>query len=627
MISDDAHWKAEKKMYAGIATGIVGKDVYVQEAIGGELGYTKSGDTVYVARNHPLFEKLDKEEAATLRYGVCVHEALHQVFTNFNYMQKSIRTLTSTKLLKTELDRQMYGIFVNLVEDPAIESMASSVVGGTPLAALNFSIRKIYDLSEDFQKGCRYPVEEVINALIQFGDLGILKGEFSFQSARSVFLKIVKPFYNAMNETDPKKRIDAVFPIFAECSRLWAGYSDGKKEEMEKQIIKEMERRGKGSPGKEATSTGRRGTKNGESAVQKRRMETMKRLESEQGKTSSSQNDESGNEYTDKNFAYTASDIPNPPELSEKDKDNIIDGILAYVQDSDTNAEDMEQYYRAFEKFPDLDHKPEYEYLKIINRYAKDPDEKDKEKYHKIVHTMQDGISETVSELHEIFISDRIRKIHCESGRADMNRFASGKPSTRMFKKRRAQGHKTDMCVAVIGDHSGSMYGDKLKHELYAVSALSEIFAELCVPFYFFSFNVEDCTPVQTHFIRWDNTETERTRLVHFEANGNNFDSYSIRYATKLLEERPERHKILFVLSDGLPSFYSSGEKGIKENAEAVMEARRSDIDVIGFGIGATKKETFHRMYREEYYVEVKDPKDIFRQITNRLTAVVEGWE
>lgn len=245
MDKETVRWEAEKNMYSGIVTGIVGREMHVLEAEDGELGYTKAGDTVYVARKHPLFQMIDEKEAATLRYGVCVHEALHQVFTNFSYMQRSISTLSRTKLLKTELDIRMYCIFVNLVEDPAIENMASSVIGGPPLAALGYTIRKIYELSGDFQKGCRYPIEEVINALIQFGDLGILKGNFSFQSARGIFLKIARPFYDAINEMDPKKRIDAVFPIYAECARLWAGYSEKKKEEMESRIAQTMEKRGK----------------------------------------------------------------------------------------------------------------------------------------------------------------------------------------------------------------------------------------------------------------------------------------------------------------------------------------------------------------------------------------------
>lgn len=658
MDKETVRWEAEKNMYSGIVTGIVGREMHVLEAEDGELGYTKAGDTVYVARKHPLFQMIDEKEAATLRYGVCVHEALHQVFTNFSYMQRSISTLSRTKLLKTELDIRMYCIFVNLVEDPAIENMASSVIGGPPLAALGYTIRKIYELSGDFQKGCRYPIEEVINALIQFGDLGILKGNFSFQSARGIFLKIARPFYDAINEMDPKKRIDAVFPIYAECARLWAGYSEKKKEEMESRIAQTMEKRGKSGADREASGTGSRGTCNDSTPTQNRRTETMKRLEAEQGQGQSNherpvadvsaKSKNNGDNHPDDSAVQTGQssaahadnngqtpeqdsiwnqEIPEMPELLEKDRENILEGIRSYMHEPETNATDKKRYYRDFDQFEELNNKSEYRHIQAINRYASEPSPKHVQRYDKILHTMQGGIAGTVSELREIFLSDRVRKIHCESGRADMNRFASGRLSSKMFQKRRAQGHKADMCVTVIGDHSGSMAGEKLTRELYTVVALAEIFAELDIPFYFFSFHVEGRKPIQTHYIRWDNTETERHRLVSFKADGCNFDSYSIRYAAKLLEERPERHKLLFVLSDGLPSFYDSVEMGIRENTTAVMEARLADIDVIGFGIGTTKKETFHRMYGEEYYVEVKNPANMFEQIVGRLTTVVDGWD
>ena len=391
MDKETVRWEAEKNMYSGIVTGIVGREMHVLEAEDGELGYTKAGNTVYVAREHPLFQMIDEKEAATLRYGVCVHEALHQVFTNFSYMQRSISALSRTKLLKTELDIRMYCIFVNLVEDPAIENMASSVIGGTPLAALGYTIRKIYELSSDFQKGCRYPIEEVINALIQFGDLGILKGNFSFQSARGIFLKIARPFYDAINEMDPKKRIDAVFPIYAECARLWAGYSERKKEEMESQIAQTMEKRGKSGADREASGAGSRGTCNDSAPTQSRRTETMKRLEVEQGQSNherpvmdvSAKSKNNGDNHPDDSAVQTGQssaahadnneqapkpdsvwnqEIPEMPELLEKDRENILEGIRSYMHEPETNATDKKRYYRDFDQFEELNNKSESAY-------------------------------------------------------------------------------------------------------------------------------------------------------------------------------------------------------------------------------------------------------------------------
>ena len=111
------------------------------------------------------------------------------------------------------------------------------------------------------------------------------------------------------------------------------------------------------------------------------------------------------------------------------------------------------------------------------------------------------------------------------------------------------------------------------------------------------------------------------------ECSGTNFDSYSIRYAANLLKERPERHKLLIVLSDGLPSYYFSGEEGIRQNTLAVNEARENHIDVIGIGIGNVKSNIFCKMYQKEYFLNVKQPNDLFEMLAERITTVVNGWE
>lgn len=684
----DPRWEAERKSYEFIVSGIVGRDIFVEEAKNGELGYTSSGNTIYVAKEHPLFSTLKADEAAVLRYGICVHEALHQVFTNFNYMKKTIARLQNNHMLKNDLDTQMFCTFVNLVEDPAIENMAESIIGGTPLNALEYTIGKIYELSGNFSKGCQYPIEEIINALVQFGNLGILKGEFQFQSARNIFLKVAKPFYDALNETDGKKRIDAVFAIYAECSRLWAGFTDLKKNNMMQAAINRAQKQGKGSISQEASGNGSQGTCNPDSKKQKRRARTLDQIEekqkgdannpkdnqenasdtasasseknsvgnaarqestkenagknqqepssfnssksSNQDKTDQAEESEcktsAGSNAQDLNDALSKEELA--PELPEKDRDNILDSIFSRIYSSEKESDDINRYHRDFEKFEDLDGKKEYKNIRVINRYANEPASEQKKYYDRIVSEMQAGISQTVDELREIFLSDRARKIYCETGRASMKRFASGKVTTRLFQKRRATGHKMDMCVMVIGDHSGSMWGQKIEQEKCAVIALAEIFAEFDIPFYFMGFNVlGNRSPVQTHYIRWDNTPTERYRLMHFHADGSNFDSYSIRYATKLLEERGERHKLLLVLSDGLPSFYGDVEMGIQENTLAINEAKMADIGVVGFGIGTKNDKKFHQMYGKEYFVKVTRPEEMFVQIAERITTVVENWD
>ena len=141
-------------------------------------------------------------------------------------------------------------------------------------------------------------------------------------------------------------------------------------------------------------------------------------------------------------------------------------------------------------------------------------------------------------------------------------------------------------------------------------------------------FNVPFITPVQTHYIRWENTRFERERLLYLKAGGNNFDSYSIRYMAKLMQERTEKHKLMFVLSDGIPSFYFEPEEGIRQNALAIQEAKNQKIDVIGIGVGKEiNTKTFLQMYGKDFFLHVNRPQDLFSNLTKIIISIVMGWE
>lgn len=80
---------------------------------------------------------------------------------------------------------------------------------------------------------------------------------------------------------------------------------------------------------------------------------------------------------------------------------------------------------------------------------------------------------------------------------------------------------------------------------------------------------------------------------------GGNKDGYSIRVATKELLERRESKKVLFVLSDGLPSDYNGGERaGMEDVRNAVKEARRKGILVVPVMFGDAR---FRRRSQKDF--------------------------
>lgn len=114
--------------------------------------------------------------------------------------------------------------------------------------------------------------------------------------------------------------------------------------------------------------------------------------------------------------------------------------------------------------------------------------------------------------------------------------------------------------------------------------------------------------------------------LTQVSANNGNMDGYSIRVATMDLVKRPEKQKILVVLSDGLPSAYRNSEDALDDVRQAVHAARRQGIIVIPimFGMGNSKMmiEEYKKMY--EKHIICTDPNNILKEFMDLLPKLIK---
>lgn len=104
--------------------------------------------------------------------------------------------------------------------------------------------------------------------------------------------------------------------------------------------------------------------------------------------------------------------------------------------------------------------------------------------------------------------------------------------------------------------------------------------------------------------------------LTSVPTGGCNADSVHIRIATEELRKRPEQKKVLFVLSDGMPSAYGSRQMAEDEVNAAVVDARRKGIIVIPIMFGT---QSFLNSSRTDYmkmYV-----KDVIACVPQEITA------
>ncbi len=98
----------------------------------------------------------------------------------------------------------------------------------------------------------------------------------------------------------------------------------------------------------------------------------------------------------------------------------------------------------------------------------------------------------------------------------------------------------------------------------------------------------------------------------------------AIRHCAEQLRQRPNRHRLLLVLSDGKPSDvdYYEGRYAIEDTRHAVLEARRSDMRVFGVTIDQEAQGYISRLFGRGGYALVQRPDHlsqalpgIYRQI------------
>ena len=169
------------------------------------------------------------------------------------------------------------------------------------------------------------------------------------------------------------------------------------------------------------------------------------------------------------------------------------------------------------------------------------------------------------------------------SGSVDVHALTTAGYNDKVF-KRRHEVEGVDTCVAILLDISGSMfcdgdhdydtgYNSRITTAVQACIALLETLKRAQVATTVLTFGTG--TAVQKTF------ETSTARAIEIlrgiSDGGSTNDYFGVRYAHKLLLNRPEQRKICFVLTDG--------DGHVSECKEQVAQGDRLGITTIGIGI------------------------------------------
>lgn len=209
----------------------------------------------------------------------------------------------------------------------------------------------------------------------------------------------------------------------------------------------------------------------------------------------------------------------------------------------------------------------------------------------------------------------------------------------RPFYRKNTSSDKLDAVFGLLVDGSASMM-DKLDETKKAVLLFHDILRELAVQHEISSY-FEDANyaskEVQPNVFGLMHTFEDKRKddgltILSFETNEDNRDGFAIRWMTRRLLVRPEKHKFLLVFSDGEPSAFGYDRNGILDTRESVLEAEKKGVSVIHLFLSSDEptddqRALFSMMYGNKSAASqsVEQFTDQTLRILRKLLTIVVG--
>ena len=197
----------------------------------GQIGYTSEDNVIHLSVDNPFIDDLPMGEKLKFVKGIWVHETMHQILTDFNAM----KALFSDDIIRS----MMYKDVFNIVEDARIENFAPKHIGGiytedkydksgriTQMSDLTFAKREMYKQSPGIDTPDAFgdypsPLQQVLRAMVHYGDCGLIKGKFRSEEAYELFGKILPIYNECVEERNCKTVIKKSIEIAEILRPLW----------------------------------------------------------------------------------------------------------------------------------------------------------------------------------------------------------------------------------------------------------------------------------------------------------------------------------------------------------------------------------------------------------------------
>lgn len=173
------------------------------------------------------------------------------------------------------------------------------------------------------------------------------------------------------------------------------------------------------------------------------------------------------------------------------------------------------------------------------------------------------------------------------------------------FTRTRLPSEDQKLAVGLLIDESGSMScADRITYARMTAIVLYDFCQSLQIPVTIYGHTTPDCEAgvALYSYAEFDSLDTsDRYRLMDMSARNGNRDGAALRYVAEHLSRRPEKQKLLIIISDGQPADY--GYYGTEAEADLrgiKKEYSKKGIILFAAAIGSDK-ENIKRIYQDGF--------------------------
>lgn len=325
-------------------------------------------------------------------------------------------------------------------------------------------------------------------------------------------------------------------------------------------------------------------------------------------------------------FGDDPEEVENDSEASPEDFEKAIKELEKTLEVLEKSEEEAEKGEESDYDFGSAEYPTTDKYVKVISHHKATSNPEVYEEYRKIVE----------SDAHELAKLIK-RQFKTKPGRVkradhgDLNLMRYKDPNFRsplIFDKKKPR-EKHCAAVMLLVDESGSMGGRRITNARLAAIMLAEAMAEAGIPCSVVGHSGDDRYNYSVeleHYTTFKNASADRASLAMIEARCQNRDGPAIRWASSILKKRPERNKLMIVISDGQPAadrYY--GEEAIFDTKAAIRDAKRLH-NIVGVILEAgSSTDILKTMYGNDY-VECTSSKNLKESIAKIITSQCKNW-